>query len=63
MESSLGLVLLAVYAATAWPLYRLVRAVERPAWLRAELNVEYLLLLHIALLLTGLAATADGLLG
>ena len=61
METAAGLALLAVYLATFVPLLRLLRSPRRPAWLRRELNVEYVLLAHIALLLAGGALTIDAL--
>jgi hypothetical protein len=61
MEAAAGLACLILYVLTAYPLYRLMRG-QRPLWLRRELNAEYLLLAHIALLLAGSALTLQALL-
>lgn len=56
-----GLALLVLWIATAPLLYRTVRAPDRAAWLRDVVNVEYLLLAHIGILVTGTCLIIDGL--
>ena len=63
METTGGLILLAIYAATAPILWRLIRTGRRTGWLAKPLNREYLMLAHIALLLAGGSFLLDGLLG
>jgi hypothetical protein len=63
IQIAAALVLLAIYIATFAPLRRLVRSPDRPAWLRKPLNVEYLLLTHMAVLLTALGLLANAVLG
>lgn len=58
-EVSLGLVLLAVYALTTWPLWKIAKASYGSRLMKNYLGLEYLMLLHIAILLTGIALTLD----
>ena len=45
------------------PLRRLIRSPERPAWLHKPLNVEYVLLTHMAVLLAALCLFVNAVLG
>ncbi len=62
MQLTIALILVAVYVAAFAPLRRLIRSPERPSWLRNPLNVEYVLLTHMAVLLTAACLFVDALL-
>ena len=56
LEGSGGLILLLLYVLSGIFLMRIFRAKKLPGWLeRSELNREYLLLAHMALLIVALA--------
>jgi hypothetical protein len=63
IQIALALAFAALYIATFAPLRRLIRSPDRPAWLRKPLNVEYVLLTHMALLLAALCLLAKAVLG
>lgn len=59
LQVALALALAAAYVISFAPLRRFIRSPERPAWLRKPLNVEYVLLTHMAILLAALCLFAD----
>jgi hypothetical protein len=63
IQIALALAFAALHIATFAPLRRLIRSPERPTWLRKPLNVEYILLAHMALLLAALCLLAKAVLG
>jgi hypothetical protein len=63
MQLALAVAAVALYVATFVPLRRLIRSPERPAWLRKPLNVEYVLLAHMAVLVIALCLLANAVWG
>ncbi|MBM3485476.1 MAG: hypothetical protein FJX67_02415 [Alphaproteobacteria bacterium] len=59
MESTIGLALLGLYALVFLPLLRAARAGERSP-LRGNRGIETALLIHIILLVVGVALVIDG---
>jgi hypothetical protein len=63
IQVALALAFAALYIATFAPLRRLIRSPDRPTWLRKPLNVEYVLLTHMAVLLAALCLLANAVFG
>jgi hypothetical protein len=62
-QITLAIIFLALYMASFVPLRRLIRSPERPIWLHKPLNVEYVLLTHMAVLLAALCFFFNAVLG
>ena len=58
-EISLGLVLLGLYVVGFFPLWKLSKIAPGSKLLKNWLGLEYAMLVHIALLLSGAAVTLD----
>jgi hypothetical protein len=58
-EVSLGFVLVAIYVAAAWPLWKIAKLSYGSRLMKNYLGLEFLMLAHIATLLIGIALALD----